>query len=91
MLIRKEKSEKTVNIDEIIVYLKSTYSTHKEEPRTFIHIPTKEPSFQAITNYLKTFSKSIKEDENIKLKKQVFIRRMDFNGVKSTQKRDFVI
>ena len=84
MLIRKEKSEKTVNIDEIIVYLKSTYSTHKEESRTFIHIPTEELSFEAITNYSKTFSK-------YELKKQVFIRRMDFNGVKSIQKRDFVI
>ena len=84
MLIRKEKSEKTVNIDEIIVYLKSTYSTHKEESRTFIHIPTEELSFETITNYLKTFSK-------YELKKQVFIRRMDFNGVKSIQKRDFVI
>ena len=52
LLIRKEKSEKTVNIDEIIVYLKSTYSTHNEEPRTFINdIPTKEPSFKAMTNY----------------------------------------
>ena len=57
-VIRKEKSKKTVNIDEMIFYLKSMYSTHNEEPRTFIDdIPTKEPSFEAITNYLKTFSK----------------------------------
>ena len=50
LLIRKEKSEKTVNIDEIIFYLKSIqsillkmYSTHNEEPRTFIDdIPTEE-------------------------------------------------
>ena len=42
----------------MIFYLKSMYSTHNEEPRTFIDdIPTKEPSFEAITNYLKTFSK----------------------------------
>ena len=51
LLIRKEKSRKTVNIDEIIFYLKSMYSTHNEEPKTFIDdIPTEEPSFEAITN-----------------------------------------
>ena len=56
LLIRKEKIEKTVNIDEIFFYLKSIYSTHNEEPRTFINdIPTGEPSFEAMTNYLKTF------------------------------------
>ena len=56
LLIRKEKSEKAVNIDEIIFYLKSIYSTYNEGPRTFIHdIPTEEPSFEAITNYLKHF------------------------------------
>ena len=39
------------------------YSTHNKEPTTFIHdIPTEEPSFEAITKYLKIFSKSIKED-----------------------------
>ena len=68
LLIRKEKIEKTVNIDEIFFYLKSIYSTHNEEPRTFINdIPTEEPSFEAMTNYLKTW-KSIKEDENMSLK-----------------------
>ena len=41
-----------MNIDEIIFYLKSMYSTHNEEPKTFIDdIPTEEPSFEAITNY----------------------------------------
>ena len=45
------------------------YSTHNEEPRTFINdIPTEVPSFEAITNYLKTFSKFIEEDENMSLK-----------------------
>ena len=52
LLIRKEKSRKTVNIEEIIFYLKSMYSTHNEEPKTFIDdTPTEEPSFEAITNY----------------------------------------
>ena len=56
LLIRKEKIEKTVNIDEIIFYLKSMYSTHNEEPRTFIDdIPTDGPSFEVMTNRLKTF------------------------------------
>ena len=69
LLIRKEKIEKTVNIDEIIFYLKSMYSTHNEEPRNFIDdIPVDERSFEAMTNRLKTFSKCIKDDENINLK-----------------------
>ena len=69
LLIRKEKIEKTVNIDEIIFYLKSMYSTHNEEPRIFIDdIPVDERSFEAMTNRLKTFSKCIKDDENISLK-----------------------
>ena len=44
------------------------YSTHNEESRTFVDdIPTEEPSFEAMTNYLKTFSKYIKDDENTSL------------------------
>ena len=66
LLIRKEKIKKTVNTDETIFYLKSMYSKHNEEPMTFIDdIPTKEPSFEEMTNYLKTFSKYIKDDENM--------------------------
>ena len=68
-VIRKEKSKKIVNIDEMIFYLKSMYSTHNEEPRTFIDdIPTDEPSFEAMTNHLKTFSECIKDDENMSIK-----------------------
>ena len=45
------------------------YSTRNEEPRTFVDdIPTDEPSFEAMTNRLKTFSICIKDDENISLK-----------------------
>ena len=62
LLIRKAKIENIVNIDEIISYLKSMYSTHNKEPRTFIDdILTNEPSFEAMTN-------RIKDDENISLK-----------------------
>ena len=68
-LICKVKSTKTENNNEIIFYLKSKYSAHNEEPRIFIYdIPREEPSFEAITDYLKTFSQSIKEDENMSLK-----------------------
>ena len=35
-LIRKAKTAKKENIDEIIFYLKPKYSTHNEEPRIFI-------------------------------------------------------
>ena len=37
LLIHEEKNEQTVNIGAIIFYLKSIYSTHNEEPRTFIN------------------------------------------------------
>ena len=68
LLIRKEKIEKIVNINKTFFYRKFMYSTHNE-PRTFIDdIPTNEPSFEAMTNRLKTFSKCIKDDENINLK-----------------------
>ena len=68
-MVRKVKNEKMVNIDEIIFYLKSHYSAQNSHERTFIpNIPSEEPSFEAITGYLKTFSKSIKEHENMGLK-----------------------
>ena len=76
ILVRKVKNEKMVNIDETIFYLKSQYYAHNDEERTFIpNIPSEEnmPSFQVITGYLKTFSKSIKEDENMGLKNSTVI------------------
>ena len=76
ILVRKVKNEKMVNIDEIIFYLKSQYLAHNAEERTFIpNIPSEEnmPSFEAITGYLKTFSKSIKEDENMSLKNKTLM------------------
>ena len=49
--------------------MKSKYSAHNEERRFFINdIPSEEPSFEAMTSYSKTFSKFIKEDENMSLK-----------------------
>ena len=65
-----------MNTDEIIFYLKSQYLAHNEEQRTFIqHIPSEENMsyFEAITGYLKNFSKFIKEDENMSLKNKTLI------------------
>ena len=70
-----------MNIDEIIFL-----AAHNEEPRIFINdILSEEPSFEFIIGYLKTFSKSIKGDENMSLKKQVFNWWMDLNGIESIQ------
>ena len=70
ILVRKAKNQKVgVNIEEIIFYLKSHYLEHNPEDRTFIpDIPGKEPSFEGVTGNLKTFSKSVKEHENMGLK-----------------------
>ena len=77
ILVRKVKNEKVININETIFYLKSQYLAHNSQERTFIpNIPSEENmlSFVAITGYLKTFSKSIKEDENMGLKNKILIR-----------------
>ena len=50
------------NVHEIILNLNSRYLPHHKEQRTFMQdIPSQEDisSFEAITDYLKTFSKSI--------------------------------
>ena len=76
ILVCKVKNEKMVNIDKIIFYLKSQYYAHNDEERTFIpNIPSEEniPSFEAITSYLKTFLKFIKEDEKLGLKNKTLI------------------
>ena len=77
-LIRKEKSKKTVNIDEIFFLLKSMYLIRNEEPRTFINDFFIEiHSFEAITNYQRRW-------------KYELIWRMDLKSVKSIQKRRFI-
>ena len=74
ILVSKAKNQKFVNIEEIIFHLNSQYLEHNSEDRTFIpNIPREEPSFEAITDNLKTFSKSIKEHENIGLKHKSLI------------------
>ena len=72
-----------MNIYEVIFYFKSKYLAHNEEPRIFIDdILSEEPSFEAMTGYLKTFSKFIKEDENMSLKSECLIRRWILMGLK---------
>ena len=74
ILVSKAKNQKFVNIEEIIFHLKSQYLEHNPEDRTFIpNIPSEEPSFEAITDNLKTFSKSIKEHENMGLKNKSLV------------------
>ena len=72
-LIRKAaiKNAKKMNIYEIIFYLKSQYSADNRNQTTFIQDILNQgyvPSFEAISEDLKTFSKSTKEDENMSLK-----------------------
>ena len=74
ILVRKAKNRKFVNIKQIIFHLKSQCLEHNGEDRTFIpNIPSEKPSFEAITNNLKTFSKSIKEDKNLGLKNKALL------------------
>ena len=73
-LARNTAIKNVKNVYEIIFYLKSQHSTYHEKQRTFIpDISSQENilSFEAITDYLKTFSKSIK-DENMVLKNKTF-------------------
>ena len=74
ILVSKVKNQKVVSIEEIIVYLKSQYLEHNHQDRTFIpNISSEKPSLEAITGNLKTFSKSIKDDENMSLKNKSLI------------------
>ena len=60
-----------MDIDGIISYLKSQYSTNNKDQITFTkHFPNIEevPSFKEIFEELKTILKSMKEDENINLR-----------------------
>ena len=75
-----------MNIDQIIFYLNSWYSTDNRNQITFIQdILSQEdiPSFEAISDYLKSFSKSMKEDENMSLKNKVLFGGRIWIGVKA--------
>ena len=65
-----------VKVNELIFHLKNNYLPHNEEPVPFIEDITNEEdrrSFEEISNYLKTFTKSIKEGESISLKNKVLM------------------
>ena len=73
-MVRKAKNQKLINIENIIFCLKSQYPEHNTPDKTFIlNILREEPSFEAITGNLKTFSKSRKEHENMGLKNKSLI------------------
>ena len=60
-----------MNINEIILYLKSQYSADNRDQINFIQEILSQgdvPSFEAISEELKAISKSMKEDENMSLK-----------------------
>ena len=67
-----------MNIHKISFYLKSQYSTDNSNQITFIQdIPSQGdvPSFEAISEDLKTLSKSMKENENTSLKNKFLLGR----------------
>ena len=73
-LARKDAAKNEKNFNEIIFYLKIQYLPHNDERRTFIEdIPNKEnrSPFEEKFDYLKTFSKSMKEVENMSLNNKV--------------------
>ena len=75
-LARKAAIKNVKNVMKQCFYLKNQYLPDNEEQRTFIEdIPSQEDilSFEVITDYIKTFSKSIKEVENMSLKKKALL------------------
>ena len=75
-LARNDAVKNEKNVGEIILYLKNQYSPHNEGRGTFIEdIPSQEDqfTFEAMSDSLKTFSKSIKEVENVSLKNKVLL------------------
>ena len=75
-LARKDAVKNERNFNEIIFFWKNQYLPHNDKRRTFIEdIPNEEDrfSFQGISDFLKTFSKSMKEVENMSLKNKVFL------------------
>ena len=65
----------TTNVNELIFQLKNQHLPHNEEPGAFIEeIPSQEDrSFEELSDYLNTFSKSIKESENMSLKNKTLM------------------
>ena len=75
-MARKDAVKNEKNNNEIIFNLKNQYSPHNEERETFIEDITSQEyqfTFEAISDSLKTFSKSIKDFENISLKNKALL------------------
>ena len=74
MACKDDAKSSAEHIYEMVFYLKNNYSQHTEE-RTFIEdIPQDDRfSFEEMSGYLKTFSKSVIEVENMTLKNKVLL------------------
>ena len=85
-LARKDAGKSsTKNIHEMLFYLKKNYSPHNEEQARIDDIPQYHSfSFEEMPNYLKTYSKSVIEVENMILKNKVL-----FGGWLSTTAKVF--
>ena len=91
ILVRREKNQKLVNIEEMIFYSTSWYLKHNEN-RTFIpDIPSEEPSFEVMASNLKKILKSIKDHENIGLKNKVSYRWVVINDSDDKQSTKLIM
>ena len=81
-LIRKAviKNARNADIEEIIFYLKSQYSNdNRDQPKLIQNILSQwdVPSFEAISQNLKTISKSMQEDKHMWQKYNEIIKKKD--------------
>ena len=74
-MARKDAGKSNVeNIYEMLFYLRKNYSPHTEERARFEDIPQDDRfSFEEMSDYLKSFSKSIIEVGNMILKNKVLL------------------
>ena len=67
-LARKDSVKEVKNVNEIIFYLKNRYLPHNEDRGTYIEdFPSQEDqfTFEAVSDSIKNFSKSVGEVENV--------------------------
>ena len=69
------KNDTTSNVNELIFHINNKYLPYEEEQGAFIEdIPSREDqSFEEISDRLKNFAKSMKENENFSLKGKTLI------------------
>ena len=71
---KNDGKSRVENIYEKLFYLRKNYSTHTEERARIDDIPQDDRfSFEEMSDYLKTFSKSVIEVENMSLKNKVLL------------------